>query len=100
MRKAIAAATLTTALVGLPALHTVSATAPPDTVNSAVVADNDDDVDDDEDSNTGLWGLLGLLGLIGLAGLARRRNRHFAPVEVPAAPPTAYGATSDPDRLP
>jgi hypothetical protein len=98
MRKALAAATLTTALVGIPAVHTVSATAPPNTINSAVVVD-DDDVDDDDDSNTGLWGLLGLLGLVGLAGLAGRRNRYVAPVEVPAAPPTAYGATSDPDRL-
>jgi hypothetical protein len=97
MRKTLAAATLTTALVGIPAVHAVSATAPPDTVNAAVVAD-DDDVDDD-DSNTGLWGLLGLLGLVGLAGLAGRRSRYVAPVEVPAAPPTAYGATSDPDRL-
>jgi hypothetical protein len=97
MRKALAAATLTTALVGVPALHTVSATAPPDTVNSAVVTEDDDAEDDD--SNTGLWGLLGLVGLVGLAGLAGRRNRYVAPVEVPAAPPTAYGATSDPDRL-
>jgi hypothetical protein len=99
MRKATAAAALTIALVGIPAVHTVSATAPPDTVDAAVVVD-DDDVENDDDSNTGLWGLLGLLGLIGLAGLAGRRNRYVAPVEVPAAPPTAYGATSDPDRLP
>jgi hypothetical protein len=100
MRRALAAATLTTALVGIPAVRTVSATAPPDTVDAAVVADDDDVDDDDDDSNTGLWGLLGLLGLVGLAGLAGRRNRYVAPVEVPAAPPTAYGATSDPDRLP
>jgi hypothetical protein len=99
MRRAIAAGMLTTALVAVPALETVSATAPPDTVNSAVVAD-DDDVDDDDDSNAGLWGLLGLLGLAGLAGLTGRRTRDVAPVEVSAAPPNAYGATADTDRLP
>ena len=98
MRKTIAAATLMTALVGVPAVHTASATAPPDTVNSAVA---DDDVNDDDGDNTGLWGLLGLLGLLGLAGLARRRTPYVATTPLaPAAPPTAYGASSDPDRLP
>jgi hypothetical protein len=99
MRKVVAAVTLTTALVGLPAAQLVSATAPPDTVNSAVA---DDDDEDDDDSNTGLWGLAGLLGLVGLAGLAGRRDRHITTIApgVPAAPPTAYGATSERDTQP
>jgi hypothetical protein len=98
MRRVVAAVTLTTALVGLPAAQLVSATAPPDTVNSAIA----DDDEDDDDSNTGLWGLAGLLGLVGLAGLAGRRDRHTTTITpgVPAAPPTAYGATSERDTLP
>jgi hypothetical protein len=55
MRKAIAAATLTIALLGIPPVQTVSATAPPDSVPAAAT----DDDDDDDGDNTGLWGLLG-----------------------------------------
>ena len=97
MRKAIAAAMLGTALVGVPAVQTVSATSPPNTIPATAT----DDVDDDDDGdNTGLWGLLGLVGLVGLAGLARRRSAYVASTPITPAPPTAYGATSDPDRLP
>jgi MYXO-CTERM domain-containing protein len=95
MRKIIATATLTAALAAIQVTQTVSATAPPDTVTSAVVDDNDDA------DNTGLWGLLGLLGLAGLAGLRGRRD-HGTTVApgVSAAPPTANGASSAADRVP
>ena len=65
MRKLIAATTLATSLVLLPAIDTVHAQ------EDAAAAE-----DDDDNGDMGMWGLAGLLGLIGLAGLKRRNDPY------------------------
>jgi MYXO-CTERM domain-containing protein len=63
MKKAIAAAVLTSTLALAPAIDSVH-------------AQDEPAVEEEEDSdNTGLWGLAGLLGLFGLLALRRRPDR-------------------------
>lgn len=74
MRKTIAIATATSALLlgGAGVANAALAGVPASTTTT--VAQND--YGNDTSDNTGLWGLAGLLGLIGLTGLKRRNDNH------------------------
>jgi MYXO-CTERM domain-containing protein len=69
MRRAIAAVTISAAIVVLPVSDALATTPPndPDDVESV-----DNPLDENDDGGFDDWGLLGLLGLAGLAGLKRR----------------------------
>jgi len=115
MRKALAAAAITTALSTVPVFGSVSAqeASPPTTANDSPVTEAVDEAkeavnnvtDDNGGDDSGKWGLLGLIGLLGLAGLAglRRKDhdRGTGTTVSGTAPRTAEGASSsDPNRLP
>jgi MYXO-CTERM domain-containing protein len=87
MRKALAAAALTSALATVPALDPVMAQAP---------AQEQAEEDEGDGGNWGLLGLIGLLGLAGLAGLRRKHDdyRTTGTTMTGTAPRTTEGATS------